>query len=214
MLLTPIPPEHLPAVLAQFDARLPADPTVRGAFRRIAATWPVQEGGVDRPEHREAAVHLAHRLGIATLDEEPALAFSWDGVRLRTRSEATVILHEIAHWQLCPPDRRRLPDFGLGAGPETGLRAAADAALCVSQQEQQEEEALTSLLGILWEAALGQPAILAFLEQNWLEGHDRPAAIAHFSGCVETLRNRGLIGTDGLPVVAVIGAVAPDCCES
>lgn len=199
MILTPIAPDQLPAVLAGFAARLPREPAVRAAFERIAATWPVAAGAVDRPDHRAAAVALAQRLGIAVLDEEPARAFSWDGMRLRTRSEATVILHEIAHWQLCAPERRGLPDFGLGAGPETGLRAEADAALCVSLAQQQEEEALTSLLGILWEAALGQPAILAFLEQNWLEGHERPAAIAHFVRSVDSLRARGLLDEAGAP---------------
>lgn len=200
MILTPIPPDQLPAVLDGFSARLPADPTVAGAFQRIAATWPVPENGVDQPDHRAAAIALAQRLGIETLDEDPAVAFSWDGRRLRTRSEATVILHEIAHWQLCAPERRGLPDFGLGAGPETGLRAAADAALCVSRADQQEEEALTSLLGILWEAALGQPAILAFLEQNWLEGHDRPAAVDHFVRSVQALHRRGFLERDGSPL--------------
>ena len=61
-------------------------------------------------------------------------------------------------------------DFGLGAGPETGLRAEADASQDRARRRRDVEEALSSLLGILWEAELGHPAILAFVEQNWLEG--------------------------------------------
>ncbi|HEX3953306.1 MAG TPA: hypothetical protein VHW90_07015, partial [Stellaceae bacterium] len=41
------------------------------------------------------------------------------------------------------------------------------------------DEASASLLGILWEAALGHPALASFLDQNWLEGLERSAA-PHF----------------------------------
>ena len=42
------------------------------------------------------------------------------------------------------------------------------------------DEAAASLLGILWEARLGQPALASFLDQNWLEGLDRSAP-THFT---------------------------------
>jgi hypothetical protein len=58
--------------------------------------------------------------------------------------------------------------------------------------EREADEAAASLLGIVWEAALGQPALASFLDQNWLEGLDRSAA-GHFSAVVETLHHRGLI---------------------
>ncbi|HZH27500.1 MAG TPA: hypothetical protein VEY95_10000 [Azospirillaceae bacterium] len=200
MILTPIPPEELPTALAAVEARLAGDATALAAFRRIAATQALVPLGVDLPEHRAAAIALAQALGIGTLDEEPAQGFSWDGQVVRTRSEAWVLLHEIAHWQLCPPGRRHLPDFGLGAGPETGLRSEADAACCTDFHEREREEQLSSLLGILWEAELGQPAILAFQEQNWLESWDRPACAAFFQGAVAELLERGRIGPDGRPV--------------
>ncbi|CAK0740276.1 hypothetical protein WCLP8_1120001 [uncultured Gammaproteobacteria bacterium] len=92
-----------------------------------------------------------------------------------------------------------LPDFGLGAGPETGEKTVAEAARCVSDEDREEEESLTSLLGILWEAELGQPAILAFLEQNWLEAPQRITTAEYFLKRVDVLHRLGLIDDDGCP---------------
>lgn len=201
MVLSPIPLADLPQVLETFAAGLGDDRTARAALARIAAARQAAPDDVDTPAHRAAAVALAHRIGIATLDADPAEGFSWDGRVLRTRSEASVVVHEIAHWLVCPPERRHLLDFGLGGGPETGRRAEADAMLCVGMETGQEEEALASLLGILWEAAIGLPAILAFQEQNWLEGYDRPAAPAYFRRTLGRLVGMGLVDADGGPRV-------------
>ena len=200
MILTPISFDALPGVLAGFAARLGADPLAATAFARIAATVAQASATADTPEQRVAAVALAEAYGIPTLDEEPAAAFSWDGAVLRVRSEPWVILHEVGHWLVCPPERRHLPDFGVGAGPESGHKAEADAARCVDDATQQEDEVLSSLLGILLQVELGQPAVLAFLEQNWLEGHERHAAVVHFRNAVAVLRARGLIDGAARPV--------------
>jgi hypothetical protein len=208
MILTPIASDHLDIVLSRFADRLADRPRAAAAFARIAATWPVTPGTVDTPAQRADAVALADAFGIQTLDQEPAVAFSWDGRRIRTRSEASVIVHEVAHWLLCAPERRPLPDFGLGAGPETGEKEIANAAFCVSEAERETEEVLTSLLGILWEAELGQPAILACLEQNWLEGAHRPSTVSFFADSVDALHRAGLIGADGRPLPPVRDAEA------
>ena len=208
MILTPISSDRLDAVLKCFVDDLRDRPRAAAAFARIAATWPVAPGSVDTPAQRADAVALAHAFGIATLDQEPAVAFSWDGQSIRTRSEASVIVHEVAHWLLCAPERRPLPDFGLGAGPETGLKEIANAAFQVSEAEREAEEVLTSLLGILWEAELGQPAILACLEQNWLEGAHRASTVAFFADAIDHLYQAGLIGDDGRPVPPVLKAEA------
>jgi hypothetical protein len=142
---------------------------------------------------------LTHRLGIATLDEEPACAFSWDGHVVRTRSEPSVLLHEIAHWQICPAARRQLRDFGLGAGPETGRKDEADAARATDLATQEREEAMASLLGILWETELGLPAIAAFAEQNWLENYDRPGTPAYFATVIGCLYEASLIDGQARP---------------
>src|SRR5215472_10779473 len=118
--------------------------------------------------------------------------FNWDGTALNAASEAYVILHEVAHFALAPPGRRGLIDFGLGPGPDTIDREAAEAAAVVSLLEREQDEAEASLLGILWEASLGQPALASFLDQNWPEGLDRSAP-AHFAKVVAGLRDRGLL---------------------
>ena len=202
MNLTPIDPGLLPGVLAGFARHFESDPASAAALARIAATAGARPGDYDLPEHREAAVALVAAFGLQAIDEYPAQAYSWDGGAVRIRSEASVLIHEVAHWLLAPPERRTLPDFGLGAGPETGRVAEAEAARCVSQAEKEEEELLSSLLGILWEAELGQPAIFSFVEQNWLEAWERPAAGEQFARTVHALLTRGLIAPDGRPVPA------------
>lgn len=205
MILTPIEPQDLPAILATFAAALPhgndrRDGVVRAAFARIAAAPRMPLSSGEENEARAAAVALARRFGIATLDEEPARAFSWDGEVVRTRSEPSVLLHEIAHWQICPPARRSLPDFGLGAGPETGHKHDADAARATDLATQEREEAMASLLGILWETALGLPAIAAFAEQNWMEKYDRPGTPGYFAAVIGWLFEAGLIDEQARPV--------------
>lgn len=198
MNLTPIDSDVLPQALASVAGRLPAGTTAAAAFASIARG--VAYGGPeDTPARRADALALVELFGISAIDEAPADAFSWDGRSVRTRSEAAVLIHEVAHWQIAPPARRALPDFGLGAGPETGRAAEAEAACCVGLAVKEEEELLASLLGILWEAALGHPAVHSFIEQNWLEAWDRPAAAEQFVRAVDALSARGLIDADGVP---------------
>jgi len=199
MQLTPIGDGELERALDRLRRALWHHRVAAAALAWIAATRALIPLRTDLDRHRMDAVALARAFGIATRDEAPAAAFSWDGCQIRTRSEASVLLHEIAHWQICPPERRHLRDFGLGAGPETGDKAAADAAAVTDFDTRQREETLASMLGILWEATLGQPALLAFAEQNWLEGWDRPATAAAIAATVEALYARGLVSGGGLP---------------
>lgn len=207
MILTPIALPDLPAALARFDRALEGMPFARTVFNRIAATLDLIEGGdlalSQSPDHHRAAVDLAASFGMGILDASPTAGFTWDGHLLAVRMEPSVIIHDVAHLQCCAPQRRTVPDFGLGAGPETGLRAEADAAMSVFGVAREMEEALTSLLGILWEVELDQPAICAFLEQNWLEGGDSPANLAHFLRILGHLHDHGLIGDDGRPTRAL-----------
>src|ERR1700761_1465672 len=61
------------------------------------------------------------------------------------------------------------------------------------------EEPLASLLGVLWEAELGQPAVLAFLEQNWLEGGASQNNLDHFRRNVRKLMEGGFLDEEGRP---------------
>jgi len=201
MILTPLEADALPHILDVFDAGLSGNPLARDVFQRIAATRVFCPGfKADLHAGRAKAVALAARMGIATIDEEPAQAFSWDGAAVRTRSETSVIFHEIAHWQIAPPERRDLYDFGLGAGPETGRIDDANAAACVDNTVKEHEENLASLLGILWETVHDEPAVLAFAEQNWLELYDRPHTQRHFVECLAELQRRGLVDERGVPI--------------
>jgi hypothetical protein len=205
MILTPIAPEDLPRVMAAFAGGLPAgDSVAHAAFARIAEGPSAFENTAAEEAARLQAVELAARFGIVTLEEEPARAFSWDGAAIRALSEPCVLLHEIAHWQICPAARRGLYDFGLGAGPETGRREAAEAARLADFATQEREEAMASLLGILWETELGQPAVLAFAEQNWLERADHPGTPGYFATVIGWLFEAGLIDEQARPRMTAI----------
>ncbi|HEX3864237.1 MAG TPA: hypothetical protein VHY35_21350 [Stellaceae bacterium] len=135
---------------------------------------------------------MARHRGMAIHPPNARPGFNWDGAALDGDAEAYVILHEVAHFTLASPSRRSLIDFGLGPGPDTTRRREAENAAALSFVECEKDEAAASLLGILWEAALGHPALASLLDQNWLEGLDRSAAW-HFAAVLADLRERGVI---------------------
>ena len=179
VILSPIPRELLRPALDRFMAGL-GNPFARAVFCQIRATSADRATGAEAERHRRAALLVARSFGIAIHPEGTRCSYNWDGAALNGATEAYVILHEIAHFALAPPERRRLIDFGLGPGPDTIDRDAAEIAEVLSLLAREEDEARASLLGIVWEAQLAQPALASFLDQNWLEGLDRSAA-SHFS---------------------------------
>jgi hypothetical protein len=195
MILTPIPRARLGDALDRVAARLD-DRAAAAAFARIRATAPDRARGAEAERHRQAAIEIARRRGIRIHPAGTACRFNWDGRALDGDTEAYVILHEVAHWLLASPARRRLVDFGLGPGPDTRDRGAAEQAALLPPLARERDEAVASLLGILWEAALGQPALASFLDQNWLEGLDRTAA-PHFTAVLAELTRRGFVDASG-----------------
>jgi hypothetical protein len=191
MILTPIPRELLGAALDRFLVGL-TDPLSRAVFRRIRATSPDRAAGAEAERHRRAALSLARTFGMAIHPDGADCQYNWDGAALNGATEAYVILHEIAHFALAPPERRQLIEFGLGPGPDTVDRAAAECAAALSPLAREEDEAAASLLGIVWETELRQPALASFLDQNWLEGLDR-AATAHFTKVLAALQDCGML---------------------
>lgn len=207
MILTPIARERLDEMLDQLMAAL-SDPLTRIVFHRIRSRSPDRATGSEAERHRRAAVALAGSFGMVAHAEGVGCLHNWDGAALNTATEAYVILHEIAHFLLAPPERRRLVDFGLGPGPDTIDRVAAERAATLSLLAREEDEAAASLLGILWEAELGQPALASFLDQNWLEGLNRSAA-SHFAAVLGRLRHLRLISQGcGRPIPSR-GAYSP-----
>ena len=200
MILTPIPREALAGALDCFMAGLP-NRLSRAVFASIRATSPDRAAEAEAEQHRLTALSFARGFGMAIHSEGTRCRFNWDGTALSSATEAYVILHEVAHFALAPPERRALVEFGLGPGPDTLVRDAAECAAVVSPLAREEDEVAASLLGILWEAELGQPALASFLDQNWLEGLDRSAAV-HFTTVLETLRHRGLLSVERAPVAS------------
>ena len=208
MILTNIAPDELPSVIECFAALL--EPSARAVFRRIAdPAKAARAEGAEATHHHAVACDLARAFGIRLLPGSPTLDYAWTGTALRRDTEAYVLLHEVAHFHLAPPKRRHTIDFGLGAGPETGDRVGAERAATVFGLEREAEEAMASLLGVLWEIELGQPGFASFLDQNWLEGADRPGAAQHFTVVLTALQQRGLVDHDGRPLRIVATAANP-----
>jgi hypothetical protein len=179
MILTPIPPADLAQALDRFASQLD-DRGARAAFDLIRRTEADRAVGAAAERDRRMALAFAARFDVPVHPPGARPGCNWDGTALDADTEAYVILHEVAHFLLASPDRRKRIDFGLGPGPDTTNRLAAERDAVTSFAEREEDEAAASLLGILWEAALDQPALASFLDQNWLEGVERSAAGPHF----------------------------------
>ena len=203
MILTPVDLSAVPRLIDDFADALAGQPLALKVLGRIRASLAAVDGPdislSQREDHHAQAVELLGRFGLGVLDEDPQDGLTWDGRAVSVRMEPSVIIHEVAHYQIAPADRRHLADFGLGAGPESGDKARGEADRRVFGVDCDREEALASLLGVLWEAELGQPAVLAFLEQNWLEGGANPHNLRHFIRNVTELREGGFIDEDGRP---------------
>ena len=216
MILTPIGLDALAGALDRFGAGL-RDTVSCCIFAQIRATPLNRAEGTEAEEHRQAALALARDRGMAVHPQGATCLFNWDGAALNGETEAYVILHEIAHFVFAPPERRGLVDFGLGPGPDTIDRETAERAAVLSPLARDQEEALASLLGIVWEAKLHQPALASFLDQNWLEGLERSAA-SHFCDVVAVLRRRELLGplprlapgVSGIPAILLHPPNKPD----
>ena len=202
MILTTIDRDHLPPTLGRVARAL--DGRTRAIFEKIARPEAAARAdAAAAAAHHEDALSVITGFGMDVRRGPPAADFSWDGRGVRSVTEAYVLLHEAAHFQLAAPARRRRIDFGLGPGPETGNRAAAEQQACLFGLAREREEAMASLLGILWEVELGHPALASFLDQNWLEGADRAAAAAHFRDVLAALVAGGFVTDAGRPTRAL-----------
>ncbi len=127
MVLTPINQSNLPVIIEGFNDWLGDEGVGAKAFDKIKQTHRNYNDAVDTPLNRQKAVSLTCGWGIPTIDREPAEAYSWDGRVVSIQTEASVLIHEVAHWLIAPSNRRTLPDFGLGAGPEKTRELETDA---------------------------------------------------------------------------------------
>jgi hypothetical protein len=58
-------------------------------------------------------------LGFELQPRELFNSFMWDGHSFNENLPDRHLIHELAHLVLATPDRRTVPEFGLGPGPET-----------------------------------------------------------------------------------------------
>lgn len=205
MILTQIDRQGLPDLLDGFAQAVAGHRLAGAVFRRITAILPEAEAlalSTDAGHHAQALA-LCRSFGFAIAEVDPHSYFTWDGRAVASGMEPSVIIHEIGHYQWAAAPRRTVLDFGLGAGPETGRKAEANAVQTVFGVEGDIEEGLASLQGILWEAELGQPALAAFIEQNWLENGVSLHNIGHFLKMVELLARHRLIDDRGHPTRAL-----------
>src|SRR5713101_5937838 len=113
MILTPVAENALSEVLDRFARSLVAAPARRVFARLSRSADAARASGALAMRHRQQAIALATVLGMAARPGSPTLDFSWSGEHLRADTEAYVLLHEVAHYQLAAPARRRIVDFGL-----------------------------------------------------------------------------------------------------
>lgn len=199
MILTPLADDRLPAVLGRFAESLPAG-RMRRLFDRLVDGVKADRATAEvAVKNHTESIDLITKFSIGLKPGAPRLDVSWDGAMLRGETEAYVLLHEVAHFQLAAPARRLRVDFGLGPGPETGDRVRAAQAQTVFGLAREREEAMASLLGILWEAEFGHPALASLLDQNWLEGAGRLGTAAHFVDIVAALEVGGFVDRAGRP---------------
>jgi hypothetical protein len=193
MILTPIAPEALPRTLDRFMAGL-REPLAHTVFNGSAPPRPIGLPG-RKPSGIASRNLLRAQLwhdGLPRGNPVP-LQLGRSGAQCHDRG----LCHPArgCHFALASPERRGLIEFGLGPGPDTLDRDAAERAAILPPLEREQDEAAASLLGIIWEARLAQPALASFLDQNWLEGLDRSAP-AHFTAVLKSLRDRGLLSSD------------------
>lgn len=94
---------------------------------------------------------------------DPLSTWGWDGENIATNNKASNIVHDVAHWLVCSKNRRRLPDFGLSQGPDSGISISR----IVTYKKERKEEARASLLGILIERKLGMRWKETLIEHTW-----------------------------------------------
>lgn len=154
MILTPIPRDKLAHTLDRFMAGL-HDRFSRAVFRQIRATFAGTRRRSGGGEASPRGALLRPRLRHADPPRGNHVPLQL-GTERHGATEAYVILHEVAHFALAPPERRELVEFGPGASPDT-LDCSAAERTTVLSLERDADEAAASLLGIVcgWARAAG-----------------------------------------------------------
>ena len=109
------------------------------------------------------------------LDRNPKEFGNWDGEYLNIYGMTVDgILHEIAHWLVCPIERKHIPDYALGAGPDTPFSLIKEKQqtliwINVTGKEGNEEESLACVMEFILAVACGYdtPRMRTYLEDRY-----------------------------------------------
>ena len=145
--------------------------------------------------------HLGLRKESRTLQE----SYMWDGHSFNSELSDRHLFHDVAHWLVAAPERRILPDFGLGPGPETDLDLPQK--ILLDWHAAQFEEVCASLLGVFLQHCAGLPCGLIaeevglsgggrlvssrVIERDWLEAYNWLVGREHIfdvRACAGTLK--------------------------
>lgn len=153
--------KNLDLTARRIAASILNDATRRGGAKRFPFTRPVK---------RKVALDLLRRAGIP-FDESISpfdKTVHWDGKCLASKGEsASSLIHEVAHAQCATPRRRKIPEYGLGVGPNGHSRAFSIYGPLSDPKAHPDEEIRASLLGILWERAMGSDFWATLEEHQW-----------------------------------------------
>jgi len=121
---------------------------------------------MQKPE--EALLVLCNRLGLKASHSVsfPNLAYVNGHITYVGGTEDSRIsnlAHDIAHWLVASPTRRKMPDFGLGTSPDS----MGDAKLRVRFYNAQKEEGLASVCGMALEEWAGHDPEWTWNYHNW-----------------------------------------------
>lgn len=136
---------------------------------------------------------IAVPLGVAIDWEDDLRSFGWDGSTLAGLEgygrgharDGEHILHDLAHYAVCPKRRRKEVEFGLGGNPDDWSEWTDPV---ISKSRAQAEEELASALGIVWDRLTGLGSRYHFSLHGW----DEPMNGRAWPRIVAKLRERGL----------------------
>lgn len=156
-------------------------------------------------------VNMARKAGMP-LSRQPiegpgSRALHWDGTDCAYKGDTlSNALHELAHWMVADPERREVPNFGLGSSPSDNAPWSDDEAMGEFHRanervvpEPEEEEMDASVLGICYEYHLGLDAASTLESHSWDNGFSGEAA--KFTSRVRDLIKRGFLTRDGVPIL-------------
>jgi hypothetical protein len=142
--------------------------------------------------------------GIPVLPKKMSDKFGWDGTSIRILQHRNYrkvcdLAHEFGHWLVCPPDRRHVPEFGLGAGFSTSSEghSRAEKLKVVTGDENVAEEIATCFVAafILFEigADVREESEMVLLLSDDNELYNTWADTRHY---LKIARDRGAFSGD------------------